>query len=122
MWKRTASPGFDREVLSREGAFGVGGRDDLALTESADAADGGHVEQQSAGDDLRQSIRTTATGTPRLGHVVDPMAVVHAAVDMEVIEPVQMGAHLGGSHDLLDHPADPVSADRADRCTEFLTE
>jgi hypothetical protein len=76
-----------------------------------DAAARGHVHQQSPRDDLRQRVDAQPVGAVVLDDVGQREAVVRAVADLQVVESVQVGAHLLGRRDLLDDPVDAVVAE-----------
>jgi hypothetical protein len=69
----------------------------LAGAQAVGAAHRGDVQQQAAGDDLGQGVDAEPVGAPVLDDVGQPVAVVGPVADLEMVEAVQVGAHLLGS-------------------------
>ena len=101
-------------VARRRGHLGeVGRADHVARLERLDAADGRHVDQPSASDDLRHRFCSEPLDAGRVGDLRDGAAVVAAVSDLQVAERVDVRAELLRRADLLGDPVDAVVAEPA---------
>src|SRR4051812_49151599 len=105
---RVAGPDLQAGRVERH--CGVGDRDDVTRVEAGGTTGGGDVEQQPAGDDLRQRVDAQPAGAVVLGDVPEAVAVVGSVADLQVVERVEVCTHLLGGRDLLDHPVDVVAS------------
>ena len=124
-----AVAGLDGQALALQGVLGVVGGDDLAGLQARDLPDAGDVQQQAAGQDLGQGLDAQPVGAVLLDQVVDAVAVVGPVADLQVVEAVEVGAHLRGGRHLLDDPVDalrprpsapPPAARRLTWCAEVV--
>lgn len=88
----------------------VVGCDHVAGLETGDAPSGGDVDEQAPGDDLGQGVGAELRGAVGGCDVLDPVPVVSAAVAVQVVERVHVGAHLRRGVDTLDDEAQAVGS------------
>jgi hypothetical protein len=90
---------------------GIGDGDDLTWLEHGGPTVCRHVDEQPTGDHLGQRVDAEPAGAVVLGDVGEPVPVVGPIAHLQVVQPVQVGAHLLGRGDLLDDPVDGVASE-----------
>ena len=75
----------------------------------------GDVDEQSAGDDLRKGLDTESRRSGLSQNVAGAMTVVGAVTDVQVVQPVDVGSHLGRRFESFGHPMHMVVPDTTGR-------
>ena len=107
--------GIDGARVTREGRFGVVGRDHLTRRHPLDAAHGRDVEQVPARHDLREGLDAVAGRAPLHGHVLHAVTAVHPTRAVQMVQAVHVRSHLRRRVHVFDDPVDLVTSDRAGR-------